>query len=338
MILFRHLFQAALVGIFFHDARAQHRRQESTSTERNNTSVSIVGGNPTEFGKYPTYAISEGILLCGATLIHPDILISAAHCQGRFLSFAHPFYFLRRARVHLGGIRRDGSDAVETHNVEKFRRHPKYNKFLLFFGGDEYDFSLIKLASPSAVTPSPWNTIQSVPADDEQLTIIGFGATTEGGLPTDELLEATVNSFNFALCNEAYDDGLDEGTMICANATGTDTCQGDSGGPLFNSGKTLIGITSFGRGCAKPEYPGVYARVSAVDEFIRQGICELSDVPPAYCSDFNSASGSCDSCYGLVLATGFQLHSTILGRCIEMCSTLGYRFWKLLGWECGPCP
>lgn len=54
--------------------------------------------------------------------------------------------------------------------------------------------------------------------------------------------------------------------MICAAAPGRDTCQGDSGGPMAfnNNGRfEIIGLTSWGRGCAEPNYAGVYARVSA---------------------------------------------------------------------------
>lgn len=58
-------------------------------------------------------------------------------------------------------------------------------------------------------------------------------------------------------------------------AGGVDTCQGDSGGPLTcssSSGPVLQGITSFGRGCARPGIPGVYTRVSSYNSWIEQTI------------------------------------------------------------------
>ena len=59
--------------------------------------------------------------------------------------------------------------------------------------------------------------------------------------------------------------------MICGGETGIDTCQGDSGGPLVANidGKfTLVGVTSFGKGCAQKNKPGVYTKISNFLDFI----------------------------------------------------------------------
>src|SRR5205085_5019551 len=68
--------------------------------------------------------------------------------------------------------------------------------------------------------------------------------------------------------SEAPDDGyFDPATMLCAGYPqgGTDTCEGDSGGPLLvpvGHDFRLVGATSFGKGCAEPAHPGVYARLA----------------------------------------------------------------------------
>ena len=52
-------------------------------------------------------------------------------------------------------------------------------------------------------------------------------------------------------------------SMMCAADPGQDSCQGDSGGPLYDSdSNTLVGVVSWGYGCADARYPGVYSRIS----------------------------------------------------------------------------
>lgn len=71
-------------------------------------------------------------------------------------------------------------------------------------------------------------------------------------------------------CNQDY-DGLIEPDMICAGIPegGKDSCQGDSGGPVVIDGK-LVGIVSWGFGCAEPGYPGVYTNVAYFKNWIDQ--------------------------------------------------------------------
>ena len=88
------------------------------------------------------------------------------------------------------------------------------------------------------------------------------------------LREVNVEVISNSQCKKAYGASRITENMLCANAAGGQggkgTCQGDSGGPLVSSGTgdgvspgqnyDLVGVVSWGFGCADKDYPGVYAR------------------------------------------------------------------------------
>src|SRR6185503_11534419 len=104
-------------------------------------------------------------------------------------------------------------------------------------------------------------------------TIAGWGNTSADGEEyPDTLQKAQVPITTDTYCKSRYteDDGwdFDPETMVCAGYPegGVDTCQGDSGGPLFGAAadgtRRVVGVTSWGNGCAQEDFPGVYARVA----------------------------------------------------------------------------
>merc|ERR1711953_1035624 len=110
-------------------------------------------------------------------------------------------------------------------------------------------------------------------------TVTGWGTLSEGGFSLPNILhKVTVPVVSDADCNESYSSsgyGIAD-SMICAGLPegGKDSCQGDSGGP-FTCGESpetreLLGIVSWGIGCARAGYPGVYTEVSHFVEWITE--------------------------------------------------------------------
>lgn len=313
---------------------------QNVTTSSASVTSNIVGGETSPVGRYPYFAHPAGFFVCGATLIHEDILLTAAHCNDG------SFNFLSSLAIYIGSTERDGSDAIERMSATSFRNHPKYKAFPLSkFLSDSvnldvvdnyiYDYSLVKLSRSSTVTPAPWNSNPSQPVDNEELITIGYGYITQDGPLSSNLLEVKVNVTNFATCDADYNNELDAASTFCAASPGKDSCGGDSGGPILNANGTIVGIVSLGIGCALPQFPGVYSRVSEADTFIRQGICEMSNNPPDYC-DTLQHSGSCSTCGRIIGVMGKQMRFSLFGRCIQTCTIVSLLL-QLIGWTCGTC-
>jgi trypsin len=297
----------------------------------------IVGGSNAASGAYPYYGISKSGALCGATLIHTDIAVTAAHCAGVFPT----------AGMFLGGIDLSGDDAPEDLVVEHEYIHPNFNANTL-----ENDILLLKLqrsASGTTIQPiASINTNAAVPADGSFVTTIGFGATAEDGALAAHLQTVSITVIDGSTCAVEYSTQnalISEEVMICAADTGKDACQGDSGGPLLQGG-VLVGLVSWGVGCARNGNPGVYTRISAFADFIHTGICALSEDKPASCqyntpttTTTTSFCPDSDSCQRNTLETGYYMHLLSTGgNCIDLCVDGSFDQWRTLNFVCGACP
>ena len=104
----------------------------------------------------------------------------------------------------------------------------------------------------------------------------GWGATQTFGASETVLRQASVPLVTTEQCGQAYQGvNVEIGeTKVCAGTGTTDTCNGDSGGPLMADqlgGKwSIVGVTSFGVDCGRPDFPGVYTRVDKYLDFIKQ--------------------------------------------------------------------
>ncbi|MDX6656085.1 MAG: trypsin [Solirubrobacteraceae bacterium] len=235
------------------------------------SSMAIVGGH--DAGPYPSVArITFGqSFLCTGTLIAPNWVLTAGHCGSvTGAAVASPASWpapLIDARI--GGHTDTQGEQVP---VSQAIVEPSY------LATSGYDITLLKLSRNAAEAPTPVSGTSETAlwASGTSESIVGWGTTSEGGSTPSVLQEANVPITTDSYCSGVYSD-FDPKTMICAGFPqgGVDTCQGDSGGPMFGHTATgalrVVGATSFGTGCARPNTPGVYARVgdTTLREWIR---------------------------------------------------------------------
>jgi transmembrane protease serine 9 len=253
----------------------------------------IVGGNNADPTRFPYYTYvdiktDKGRFQCGGTLIHPDIVMTAGHCYQDFIVEGSKIYGMN-VWVNVTSI--DGGKTGYEYGRHALRAmmHPRYG-----YGSNTNDILLLQLNATVLGVPLPRVARAGVsPATGTIVTAIGQGLVSENGPFSSSLQAVDVNIISYDDCNDAdsYNGRVDPDVMICAGVAGggKDACSGDSGGPLliqgvFPQNDVIVGLTSWGEGCAEPEKFGVYTKVSSFFGFITRGICDLSVSKPSSCN------------------------------------------------------
>ena len=233
----------------------------------------IVGGEKAAPGAWPWMVAIQAFIepgyhtFCGASLVAPSWALTAAHCVVN----AAPDQIVATVGPH-----RLDSGQGQKRSVDRIVLHPRYG---FDFAHDfAHDLALLHLTEPADA-----ELVTLLGVDDLALagpgtlgTVIGWGALAEdgsGGQISYDLQQVELPIVSEEECASSMGRMITE-NMLCAGFRegGKDACHGDSGGPLVvpdgEGGWQLAGLVSFGIGCARPAFYGVYTRVSRYHDWI----------------------------------------------------------------------
>jgi secreted trypsin-like serine protease len=234
----------------------------------------IVGGYPvTDLNKEAPWQVallkgkvSSPDQFCGGSIVAPEWILTAAHCVDNGLVEMDPAnvdILAGTLFLSAGGMRVDAA-AIHIHPGWGQTEAARYDN----------DAALIRLKAPLTVGAAialDAGQVQLPP----NIMVSGWGAIWEGGPGSNHLLRVEVPVVAQDVCDgpQGYSDGITD-NMICLGEEegGKDSCQGDSGGPAAaeTTPALLVGIVSWGKGCARPKLPGVYTRVSSIKVWVEE--------------------------------------------------------------------
>jgi len=242
---------------------------QGVAAASNGTGSQIVNGDQAEQCVWKWQAsfrstLTLGWPYCGGTIIAPQWVLTAAHCNSR-----------AGFQVTAGDWNAFWWSGNEQHRrAAEWIPHPNYNSRSF-----THDIALIKLDRPfdfnDCVGAACLPTGSDIPPGSKCF-ITGWGTLSSGGIQPRYLQQGEVTIRANNDCGSYPASQIDE-SMICAqgaradNGNIVDACQGDSGGPLVCEVDGVwgaYGATSWGRGCAREGFPGVWSRANFVIDWI----------------------------------------------------------------------
>ncbi|XP_069044079.1 serine protease 27-like [Lepisosteus oculatus] len=237
---------------------------------------STLGKQDAEEGQWPWQVYVQiqlnhnNATFCGGSLISEQWVLTTAHAF-------EPSVLLEQSFVRLGAYKLDQHSKHEVKkSIKKVVLHEQYKK-----AKDDFDIALVQLDSEVSLSPyiSPVQLAKpnDVFTENTECWATGWGMIIENVplAPPRTLQEVQLPIIDNRRCQSMYNRKIIREDMMCAGDEDgqKDTCNGDNGGPLVcKKGDSWIqaGIVSFGRGCGRPNSPGVYTRVTSFRCWIRK--------------------------------------------------------------------
>ncbi|XP_048485826.1 serine protease snake [Plutella xylostella] len=253
---------------------------------RHKTDGLIVGGIDAERWEFPHMALlgfgpDPANWVCAGTIISERFIVTAGHCTYS-RDFSSNVTFVR-----IGMLRKSETlDLARVYRVSRILKHPEYNPPKKY-----NDLALLETEKPMALdqyTVPACLDVAGAGVVLERALASGWGLTEHNGAESDLLQKVILTKFTDEECERFYRPGpntdrhfklgYQPATQLCYGdkETAKDTCQGDSGGPLqvknrrINCMYTLVGVTSFGKGCGVIGAPAIYTRISHYVDWIER--------------------------------------------------------------------
>ncbi|XP_072024562.1 uncharacterized protein [Amphiura filiformis] len=246
----------------------------------------IVGGRISEHGQSPWMAMLWSNALrkpvCGGVLLNQRWIVTAGHCfsDPMVLNSSDTDSFEVRLGEH-STTEDDGTEVIV--GLKTVIINPNFDK-----NNYDSDIALLNLRKPVTYTDyiSPLclpNKIQSqtLVRAGKKGFVTGWGDIVENGDYSRELKRVRLSIVDQQSCVDAHARYEITDNMFCAEANGRDACKGDSGGPFAvkdGSQWYLVGLVSWGIGCARLQVPGVYTRVQRYRQWIDDVIDDEMDI------------------------------------------------------------